>query len=76
MPDMDKGQIIKLSIAGLAGLAAILLLLVNLGVFSFDKAPPPPPPITEGMTDAEKKEFEKTQAEREKLDKIRAPAGA
>jgi hypothetical protein len=72
----DSKKTVKIAIAGVAFVAAAALILFQLGVFSGEETIPPPPPLTEGMSDAERKQFEAEQARREKLDKIITPSGS
>jgi hypothetical protein len=72
----DKKKPLMLGIAAVAFVAAAVLILFQLGVFGGEEAIAPPPSITEGMSDAERKQWEAEQARREKLDKIIPPSGS
>jgi hypothetical protein len=53
-----------------------VLILFQLGVFGGAEVIAPPPPLTDGMSEAERKQFDAEQAKREKLDKIIPPSGS
>ncbi len=73
----DSKKTIKIAIAGVAFVAAAVLIMFQLGVFGGGgDALPPPPPITDGMTEAERKQWDAEQARRERLDKIITPSGS
>jgi hypothetical protein len=73
MADMDRGKIIKLSLAGGLFLLAIIVILVNLGFFASE---PKHVPLEDTLTPEQKVEFETQQKERERMDKIIPPSGA
>lgn len=70
--DNKKTAMTAVAIAAL-GLAGFLMYWN----FLREEAPQPmPPDITSGMSDDEKKDFEKTQADKQQLIKRTPPAGA
>jgi hypothetical protein len=69
----DNKKVVMTAVAIAALALAGLLLYWN---FAGEAEQPAPPDITSGMSDAEKKEFEKNQADKQQLMKRTPPAGA
>lgn len=76
MAEMDKSKVIKLSVAGVVFVAALGLIVYNQMSGSTPPPPPPQPAPTEGMSDAEKKQFDQVQRERERMNKIIPSSGS
>jgi hypothetical protein len=71
---MDKAQKTKLVFVVLLGLAAIFLILYNLGVF---EGKPKPVQIAPVLTPDQQKDLEKTNQQRQELEKrLGPPKGA